>query len=34
MTVELEAEGIGLLRNSVGEKGPRSSIGAPVTLGR
>jgi 2-keto-4-pentenoate hydratase/2-oxohepta-3-ene-1,7-dioic acid hydratase in catechol pathway len=34
MTVELEAEGIGLLRNSIGEKGPRSSIGAPATLGR
>jgi 2-keto-4-pentenoate hydratase/2-oxohepta-3-ene-1,7-dioic acid hydratase in catechol pathway len=29
-TVELEAEGIGVLRNVVGEKGPRSSIGAPA----
>jgi 2-keto-4-pentenoate hydratase/2-oxohepta-3-ene-1,7-dioic acid hydratase in catechol pathway len=29
MTVELEAEGIGLLRNRLGEKGPRSHIGAP-----
>ena len=29
MTVELEAEGIGLLRNTLGTKGPRSSIGAP-----
>ncbi|HUO72601.1 MAG TPA: fumarylacetoacetate hydrolase family protein [Solirubrobacteraceae bacterium] len=28
MTVELEAEGIGLLRNVLGEKGPRSQIGA------
>lgn len=28
MTVELEAEGIGLLRNVLGEKGPRSEIGA------
>jgi 2-keto-4-pentenoate hydratase/2-oxohepta-3-ene-1,7-dioic acid hydratase in catechol pathway len=29
MTVELEAEGIGLLRNTLGDKGPRSQIGAP-----
>jgi hypothetical protein len=29
MTVELEAEGIGALRNAVGEKRPRSQIGAP-----
>ncbi|HEX4008837.1 MAG TPA: fumarylacetoacetate hydrolase family protein [Solirubrobacteraceae bacterium] len=29
MTIELEAEGIGLLRNVLGEKGPRSEIGAP-----
>jgi 2-keto-4-pentenoate hydratase/2-oxohepta-3-ene-1,7-dioic acid hydratase in catechol pathway len=28
MTVELEAEGIGLLRNRLGDKGPRSAIGA------
>jgi 2-keto-4-pentenoate hydratase/2-oxohepta-3-ene-1,7-dioic acid hydratase in catechol pathway len=28
MTVELEAEGIGLLRNVLGEKGPRSQIGS------
>jgi len=27
MLVELEAQGIGILRNRVGEKGPRSSIG-------
>ena len=27
MTIELEAEGIGLLRNVLGEKGPRSQIG-------
>jgi hypothetical protein len=30
MTVELEADGIGLLRNRIGEKGPRSLIGAPA----
>jgi 2-keto-4-pentenoate hydratase/2-oxohepta-3-ene-1,7-dioic acid hydratase in catechol pathway len=28
MTVELEAEGIGLLRNVLGDKGPRSQIGS------
>jgi len=28
MTIELEAEGIGLLRNVLGEKGPRSQIGS------
>ncbi len=30
MTVELEAEGIGVLRNIVGEQGPHSPIGAAV----
>jgi hypothetical protein len=28
MTIELEAEGLGLLRNVLGEKGPRSQIGS------
>jgi len=32
MTVELEAEGIGVLRNRLGDKGPRSHIGAPKGL--
>jgi len=30
MTVELEAEGIGVLRNALSDKGPRSPIGAPT----
>jgi 2-keto-4-pentenoate hydratase/2-oxohepta-3-ene-1,7-dioic acid hydratase in catechol pathway len=30
MTVELEAEGIGALRNILGEQGPRSPIGAAL----
>jgi 2-keto-4-pentenoate hydratase/2-oxohepta-3-ene-1,7-dioic acid hydratase in catechol pathway len=29
MTVELEAEGIGVLRNRIGDKGPRARIGLP-----
>jgi 2-keto-4-pentenoate hydratase/2-oxohepta-3-ene-1,7-dioic acid hydratase in catechol pathway len=29
MTVELEAEGIGVLRNRIGDQGPRSMIGLP-----
>jgi 2-keto-4-pentenoate hydratase/2-oxohepta-3-ene-1,7-dioic acid hydratase in catechol pathway len=30
MTVELEAESIGLLRNRIGDRGPRSQIGTPL----